>query len=552
MRTAPFVLALLCLYLMLPVGVATADDIETIACDSSAGWRLTDFRTESPPANFDMGTVEDSVAMQYARNSLGGLMNTEALLTGMLELQLAVQSQVAIDAMVFVRDLDGAGFLAPIKVAAGSWETIRVKPADFKLSQGSAVKKDKLDPGRLGVGVGVLDAAPLSGGGQGTNLFRIRSIGIVLNKLDTTSGDLVLDKNETITKNRTHHGNITVRGGATLKISAPRAAIHGDIIVEDGKLDFGDGVIAIPQHHAYQHCIRLLGKSSAKLRGTTFITPGALLLDQRGQSSFAANDVTFVGSVSAHMAAGTEATLDTVTAPGEFCVGRGATFSATGANGLRVLLELGKEFSGELVLPDGKEIANFKLATGLDVKLRNCSNVQWTVLAAVGAGGSVKQSTLSSAGGAFDGKASHTISEFRSGRSLDRYTLTLADRILRFSECNSPTWGLIAHDEARVRLDDCAVAGIMTFDDSSVELDKSACDQAAICANGNSMIRLTGSRVAGLIVARDHSHIVLERCEIAGAVHATGNATIEIRRCVTNCAITCSAGARLIIEPAKR
>ena len=556
MRIPHFVAAVLLLLASALPSAARADDVETLECDSSAGWRLTDFRSENPPANFAMGTVEDSIAVQYERSTLGGLLNADVLLTDMKELQLTMQSSTAIDAYVFVRDMDGASFLAPIKLGANSWETIKVKPGDFKLSQGSGVKKDSLDVARLGVGFGVLDAAPVAGGGQGANLLRIRTVGVVLGKLDITRGELIVEKNEAFTRNRTHHGSIIVRGGATLKISAPRAVIHGDIIVEDGKLDFGDGVLAFPQHYRHHRRIGLAGgKSSCKLRGTTLVTPGALLMDLRDGASFSASQTAFVGGITCFVGTGCEVTLETVTTPGEFIVRHGATFSATSADGLTLGLELGKGFgSGDsLTFPSGADVASWKCSFGLDVKLRTCTNVKWAALGGAGAGGTVEQSALDGAGGVFDGSATYRLDDFRNGRALGRYTMTLADRILRFKDCNETNWGLTVHDEASVVLTDCAIASLNTFDSSRVLVDKSVCGNVAtIGANGHSIIRITGSRVTGLVVARDHAKIVFERCEIAGQVNATGNATIEIRRCTLNSRVTCTEGARLIIEPAAR
>ena len=142
--------------------------------DSTSGWVVVDVNG---------GTVDDAmlrvengvVQFQYQQSEVALLVNSQTKLTGFTNLKLRVKSRESTTLAVAVEDQDRARFHALVNVDPNSWQDIELSPDDFRLSDDSPVKKERLDTDQLGTAYAILDLA-FTQGREGENTLEIGSV----------------------------------------------------------------------------------------------------------------------------------------------------------------------------------------------------------------------------------------------------------------------------------------------------------------------------------------------------------------------------------------
>ena len=552
-QSLPLHLPVVVLVLALLAGSAAAENnVEKFDCDTADGWAVTNFKPGQTPSGAQVGTSDGSVALGYRRDQVAALVHT-AMLTELIELRITLQSARDIQMVIGISDLDGARFHYVVSVPAGKWTDVTVKPADFRPSDDSPVKKRAVEPQRLGIGYALLDVGALQGA-SGENAIRVDRVEIETPAMEHTSGEWIIERPTVVSKSRVHDGNVIVRKGASLKISAPRARLSGSLIVEDGSVDVVDCVLAFPQVFNHQYRVDLQAKSKWKLRNSALVTLLPLTVRVHDGTSFTAEHVACVGGMTVELSEGGKVTLDQVQNPGEFVIAVNAELRISGSSGVMLWLTLGPDQEDDLTLPDGAAVESWSAGNGLDVKLKDCTNVMWGVLSVQRGKGSVVNSRLRGCGIICGGSSSFELKDLQNRRDLVDFPITLWDRSLRFRSSRVEAFNVYTTHSARLRVEASTIGEAMTFGESRIDLDNTVVDGTGgyVGATESSTIRLRNCKLHCLVLARDNATIILENCELNGPVRATGSGTITLQGCIINGRVENDPGAKLVIIPGRK
>ncbi|MGE0431248.1 MAG: hypothetical protein AB7K09_08560 [Planctomycetota bacterium] len=533
-----------------------ANDVESFDCKSADGWLMTNFK-DGQPRGASLGNDAGHLKFAYRRQELAALVHMAAL-TELVEMRITLQSVAAdITAIVAFTDLDGARFHHVIALTAGTLTTIRLAPGDFKLSDDSPVKKRAVEPARLGIGYALVDLGAITGA-TGDNAIRIDRVEIETPPMERTTGEWLIEKPTVVTKSRAHTGNVIIRKGGTLKVSAARFRLDGSIDATEGTIEMTDVVVQMPQAFNHQYHVTLADRAKWKLRNSVLISMLPLMVQVTSGTAFTSDHTSFAGGMTVDMSEGSTVTLDAVENPGEFVIGPKAALTISGSKGIMLWLALGKNQAGELKLPDGDIVESWTSANAgghqLDVKLKECLQVSWGILSMAGGSGPVVDTKLRGCGLMFAGGTRFELKDIQNRKDLVDVPLTLWDRTLRFRSSRVEAFNIYAAESATVHLTGSMVGEIMTFDSGRVEAEDTVVDGSGgyVGATGTSTIHLRNCKLHCLVLARDGASIVLEDCELHAAVRATGSATITMQGCKIFGRVENDPGARLVIIPASK
>jgi hypothetical protein len=138
---------------------------------ATAGWLVVG-RDGKPVPTATLSAQDGGVVLNYQREKPASLAHYQAPIASFKAFDLRVKSEQAIPLAIFIQDADGAQFIATRQVPAQKWQTIELKPTDFKPIADSPVKKPKLDPIRTTKGYVLFDLGTYTGK-SGNNQLQI-------------------------------------------------------------------------------------------------------------------------------------------------------------------------------------------------------------------------------------------------------------------------------------------------------------------------------------------------------------------------------------------
>lgn len=521
------------------VNTAYGQEIEKL----TGSWAVLDFAGGTPPS--DSLSARDGVRFRYQRERLLGLAHP-VLLTELRELRLSLRSDHSGVLAIVLEDRDGAGFNYPIVVKAGQTTSVRVRPADFKLNEDARVKKPRLDAARLGAGFAIIDLGALTGA-KGENSITIFSGEAERLAMPRATGNLVVDNSLEITDSIGRDGDIIIKNGARLKISAPRFALRGNIAVENGVLEMAGGVILMPQ--SYNHEFKIVVAEAARfhVRDALFITNLPVTLGLLGNASYEVENSEFRGGVTCTGNDRCRVSLERAKSPGEFVVAPGMELNVRDCRFVIVWLPIGANVKGRVTLPDGNNVADWQSGHGINVRVKN-SQIVWGLVSSRGADALVANSDIYATGILFDGNAAFAIKNLHNKSALADYTVTANDRKLRFSDAKVTAWNFYAAQRAHGTIESSTFGEVLLFGEGRMEVRDSACDGSGgyIGASERAELTIVNSKINSLVIARDDAKIVMRDCEINGDVRATGRSTVKLIGCQVTGRIEKDAGATLI------
>lgn len=505
-----------------------ADDTERFDGDSLTGWTTTDFEGGTPEGA-TLASVDGAISFSYRRGTLSPLLHN-ALLTDLIDLRLSVRSKVDSTLVLAVEDRDGAGFHHIFEVPAGEWLKVRVTPARFELNDDSKVKKVSLDPARLGSGYVLFDAGAITGA-AGENTIEVDDVVVKRSGLPGKTGDLVVEETTVISESGRRIGDIIVKKGGHLKISAPQYMLDGDITMEDGTLEIEGGAFVMPQRYNHERTLDLAGKSRLVVRNAQ-VNAGAMPfnLHLHGESVFEVENSTFQGGVTCDNDGRGRVSLRKAVSPGEFIIGPGMEMSAVDSKGVILWLTLGENFKGRLTLPPAEHVAKWSSGFDLNVKVENCDQVYWCIISVAGSEGVIEKCQVYGAGLLFAGDSEIALKGLKNGQPMKDYTLGAPDRSLRFVDCTVRAWNFYPAEKAHLTVEDCTFGEALAFGEGQIEIRNSTCDGAGgyIGTHGKAEMRLIDCTLQCLVIGHDQSTLVLERCTAKGDVRATDQSTVRI------------------------
>jgi hypothetical protein len=522
-----------CSALLILCACSARAETEKYDCASAAGWALTDLKG-GVPAGAKMAPSNGAMVIQYQRPTLTPIVHT-ALLTEFQELRLTIHSQHAGTFAILIKDRDGAVFNKPFELPAQKDTQLRFRAQDFQLNEDSPVDKEALDAHKAGVGFVLMDMGAFSGA-KGENTLTIRDISVDRPDLAVEKGDLVVTGRTRIDRSIAREGNIVVKDGGYLKIKAQRFVLKGDIIIEDGVIEFDGGIMLIPQRFNHERRMTLQKKGLLIFRNATVATVFPLAMKLTTRAALELTRTECIGGLSCDVDESSKVTLKEAKTPGEFIIAPGATISIADSESMFLWLPAGPNLTGKLALPAGNRVASWKGDFGINVQIANSSNVVWCLLSTPGATGSIEGSEIYGAGVYFGGETSVTLKDVKNNMPLADYSLPAADRKLNFKNSKVRAWNFYANEKAVLNLADCVFGEAFAFGASKISAAKSVCDGTGgyVCAHDSSEISLTDCKITSLVVAKDKASIILTNCEITGEVRATGTAKITLKNCKTS------------------
>ncbi len=540
MRVLRAILLLLALPLAAPAG-----DEEVVPCDSTAG-----FQTATPsggkPAEAELRAVDGNVVLAYERGKMAPLAH-DALLTELKELRLRLHSTQAATFVVVVKDRDGASWHQPFALPAAEWTDVVLGVEKFTLNQDSAVKKPRFEPGRLGAGWLLLDAAAIVGKGSGANELRVDEVRIVRESLEETAGDWVVENDQAVTAGRRHAGRLLVKPGGKLTITAPRFVLDGELSQSGGAVELRGGVVEIPQRFQHERTLRLAGDSRLSFRDVLLRTrfPAALKLE--GAPSVEMDGAECLGGFTCDVPPKARIALTGTKNPGEFVIAPGGSVRVDRCENVILWHTLGENLKGVLSFPGPDVGPKWSSGHGLDVTVENSKGVRWTLLSLPGSAGSVESCDPMAAGLLFGGKSVTTLDDLQNGRALADWRVPAPDRALAFRKSTVGAWNVYASDEATVSVRKSTIGEAMTFGKGRIELEDTTIDGKGgyVGAHDDSTIRLVRCRLTCLAVARHRSRLELVECDVQGDVRAVEGARVVLERTKVSGKAESDAGASL-------
>ncbi len=510
-------------------GTGYAENIQTrrFDCDNTAGW--VGLSSQRQRLGEDALSADNGIlSFSYQRSDRPVLMHAAAIMTGLEGLSLRLRSDHDVLLQVSVADRDGATFQARSALKAGAWVTVNHNAENFRLSDSSPVKKGKLQAIRLGRGYTLSDVSTRTVDGK--NTIEIDFSILEYAPLPVQSGDLVITEDSSISASQVRDGNIVVKEGANVRITAGKLEVHGDLTIQGGSVEIAGGALVMPQRFNHERNITLSSSARLKFKDALFGTSFPLMLSVNDQCALELENTTVAGIISCNVRTGSSVTLRKMDRPGEFMLSPGSRFSASESTGVMLWLFLGGRLKDELVLPGNEEIREWSPKPVLDLELKQCRSVQWGIVPLPGSKGVVVASELRAVGFPFFGDTNQTLRNIHNGQVPEGGDLGIGDRDVRFKVDNVVAWNFYAGANARLMVENCTFGEVFLSGQAHMTVRDSTCDGKGgyMRAGGNSTLEMMGCTLTSRLVATNDANVSLQDCKVEGDVHATGKSTIKL------------------------
>lgn len=423
-----------------------------------------------------------------------------------------------------VKDLDGAVFNAPAALPANRWKRVVLRPGDFRLNDDSPVKKERLDPERLGRGYVGFDLEAVLGGG-GSREILVDDVAVTRGALETIPSGLVVEGERAIEAPTRVEGDLVVRDGGSLRVTAGRFEVMGDVRVEGGELSLAGGRWRIPQAYRYQRTIAVTKGGAFSLSSGTLDVDFPVSSHLGEGSSLRVDGVSMSGG---HFTLGVQkgcaVRFENAKGLGEFIVQRGASFEVSECDSILVWLQCMKGDAATLKLP-GETVKIWRAPEGLgrDLTVRDSTGMRFGLLAGEGCDLTFEDSALFAAGILFLEGGPWKVEGLKNGTVYDDFTFDNAGLNLRLKNSSVRAWNFYAMTFATLEIRDCVFGESLSFHQARIEVVDSVCDGKGgyLGARDQSTTKVKGGRIACEVLAHDDATIELRDTRVEGDVKAT-------------------------------
>ncbi len=516
---------------------ATAADVETISCDTTEGWSILDGTAGAGRPELSVGEPWEgrgSVQLRHQRvRGTACALIHPSFLTGLRRLHLRVRVDRNTLLLLSVTDRDGARFHATRPVEAGDWRHLSFAATEFAPAQDSPVKKPSLDPQRLAFGLGILDASGMLGE-TGANTLRVDALTIDREDLPATALPAVIEGRVVEAgESGRHEGDVTIKAGGVLRLTAPRFVLAGSLRLEGGTLEIVGCAVTFESAFPHQRKIDLGEGARAIVRDSVFANRFLPAVDVRGGATFAIDRGTFVGGgMSTTIHDGGSVTVRAGTGPGELMIFPGARVALEDVTFALLWIALGDNAKGRVSLPEPKRIEDWRLdpALRIDVSVVRCAELMWGLISMPGSDVVVENTRFLAAGITLWGQ--EEITGLRNGDGPASTRLALGDRRLELAGCTVRTWNVYAAPRSKVTLRNCRLGEIWSMGDAELTLIDSECDGTGgyVKAQDDSVLRMTGCTVDAEVIARERARMELTGCTVRRDLSASGQAKVTLKQ----------------------
>ena len=518
---------------------AQQPDVDVVTCDSTTdGWLVLDTSGGSAQANLSVTRTPEAVRegagaleLSYERKpNVFAILLAPALLTNLRTIEFDVWSQAATTLALAVEDREGAKFHWAVEVQAAKWKRIRIGPGEFQLSDDSPVKKSRVEPKKLRYGFGLLDLAP-AGGVEGANVLRVDNLRVTREPLSPVRLPAVVDgKTIEIASDGWWQGNVVIKNGGVLKITASRFVYSGDVTVENGKWETAGAALTLRGRFSHDLKILVGSQSSVRFRDSVLLcnTIHGMGVLEKGRLEIERTLVA-TGGFTVDLRSGSSVLLDRAQRVGEFIVSKGSRFTALDSEGALIWFTPAPEVEVRLKLPGGASVEHWVFPDGLGAQgsVQRSKSIAWGLVSTPASRIVVEEGELAGVGVVLGGKSEQKISGVRNGESVD---LKLPDRTLRFEKAVVRAWNFYPAEQSSLELTAGTFGELLAFGEARALVEDSTCDGSGgyVRAEGRSTLTLRNCILTCAVVASEEATLVLENCAVQGAVTASGRSTVRL------------------------
>lgn len=550
MKPARIILTLLCSCLawlqtgICPLRCAEAEKIskQAISCDNTQGWAVVSTQ-DGTMHNNQMnvtdrsGTfVEGAGALEWhvqrRQGAFEALVSTSTV-TDLASVSFDIWSEKPATIWVGIEDRDRAKFHYATRIEAGRWTQLKLRPSDFLLNDDSPVKKQTMDPKRLGIGFGLVDVSGLLGT-PGDNTLRVDRVFVERSTLSLKGPEVpsvIEGRTIEVTQPTSCKGPITIRKGGILKISTARFDLQGNIKIEDGKLEVKQTNFNFLNR--FPHEITISCCKNAVLSFDNCVCAGQFpaTVDLFDHARLELKRTQFEGaSLTTGCRDGCALVLDEVKGAGEFILQPGSTTTVRGSES--VLLWYWPFGKTLLNLPNDKIIKRWSMPIGstINVSISNSRSVQSALVWDAGSDVSVLDTNLRAIGIPVARPTRQLLAGIKNKQPVSAMKLQLEDRRLTMNNSTVEAWNIYAAQKADIVLEDSLFGEAMSSEEANMLIKNSTCDGTGgyIASKDKSTLRLSGCTLNCPAESLGASTLILENCHVNGPVVAAGHSKVRL------------------------
>lgn len=514
------------------------EDFDFFGCDEKTdGWYLLNISNLPNTAITISSEHKDgkgSLEFNYRRvkDKLPLLLNF-ALTTNLEAIEMDIWSKETTTLAVGLEDREKASFHQAINVGAGKWQHVVCKAGDFRQNDDSPVKKNKLDVKLLTAGFGLADAAPYFGS-EGANVVRIDNLKVVRKPLRKIPIPAKIDKKTfEIATEGFYEGDVSVKNGGTLRITAPRFVFRGNVMCSDSTFEVKNCSFTAKGRFPHDMSFSASGSSAVRFESCIASFPFMVGASFVGKSTFTLSKCWFPNAgFTGDVQSGANLFLEGVDKPGEFILGSGCAVSASESKSLIFWLPAGENARTSLKLPDGNEIKEWSIEgkLGLSLDVKSCAGIMWCLVSTPGAELEINASAIYAVGIYIGGESVETISGLNNGKMPESGALEMKDRKIIFMDSSVAVWNVYGADKANVTIRNSKVGETFSLQNSTVTLEDSTCDGKGgyIRAGHGSRLRMVRCKTSCPVIAVNMAEVTLEECDINGNICARDNSCVTL------------------------
>jgi hypothetical protein len=437
-----------------------------------------------------------------------------------------------------LEDRDKAVFTAFIECTQNTWLKVVLTPHDFRCTEDSPVKKEKLDPSRITCGYAAFDLQTLWGGGEENTIY-LDDINIIRSDYNVIKGDYLINGEKKVISEPTYiQGNLYLINNASLKVSNTHLMVDGEIGIDNGRFIFENGFLHMKQKYRGEHKVVIK-------TGTIEITHSELLSKYDICGAAIEGSQFKLSHVDMLMAGFSFSTLsdslllaDHVSHGGEFIIFENSTCTLKNSSGIIFWICTGQTLREPLVYPHGDSVAHWQTPRELTNKItvQNCSDLLYGFIAKPGCDITLKNSDIRALGFLFSGNTEDRIAGLKNGAAFVDYPLKTEVHTLRFINCDVRSWNFYTEDTARLTIENCEYGESISLKDSVITVHKSICDGSGgyLGADDNSQTIVMESEINCMVLAQEYSKLMFEKSAIKGDIIVSGKSVISLYQ-TTHC-----------------
>lgn len=514
------------------LALAQQADQDFLSCDTSAdGWFVLDPGGGGADAKLRVtreGPREGTGALEMAyerKANVYAVLVAPVLLTNLRAIEFDVWSREAVAFAIGVEDKDRAKFHYAVELQAGRWRRVRIAPGELQPSDDSPVKKPRLDPKRLGFGLPMVDLSPM-GGVEGPNVLRIDGLRVLRDPLPAVRLPAVVDgRTVELAADGAAQGDVTVRNGGTLRISAARFSLAGSVVLEKGTLEVSGTSLSLRGRHPHDLKIVAGPQSLVRFRNATVVCNfvHGVGVGEKARLEFE-RTLVGTGGFTVDAREGSSVSLDQAQRTGEFVLAKGARFTMTDSDGALLWFTPSE---ATLKLPAGASVEHWVFPKDLGVQgsIQKSRFLSWGLLSTPGSRITVEEGALAGVGVLLSSEA--RISGVKNGSGAD---LKLEGRTLDLAKAAVAAWNFYPAEGARLELLDSTFGELSAIGPAQAVVENSTCDGTGgyLRAEGQASLTLRNCTVTCAVVATDDAVLVLEGCVVEGPLTASGRANVRL------------------------